>query len=385
MHLTARQWVRLAFLSALLCGLSAWASDSAFVPTDDNQVLEHVGHVTRPRPATRDLSAAVAYASQAIKQGNEEGDPRYFGYAQSALDPWWNLAQPPPTVRLLRATIRQWLHQFDAARTDLDALIAADGTGVMQAHLTRATLLLVQGDPAAARHDCVTLIGHVETLIAATCIASVNSRLGHLPAVQAALDVAIQQTPGPSPAALRWALTESADIAERRGQFDRAEAAYRRALDVMQGEGSRDPYLLAAYADFLLDRQRPADVVPLMAGLERIDNLLLRLTLAEAALGASDATWKAKAANHESELERRFAETRQRGDGVHQREEAMYLLKLRHRPAEALAVARDNWQHQRELIDARLLIQCAIADSQPAAATAVRDWAQRTGIEDVRL
>lgn len=386
MHVKLGFTARLALLGAwLLLALPAIAGDAAFVPADDNVILEHVGHVRRPEPAQRDLPSALAFADQAIQQGNEEGDPRFFGYAQSALGPWWNMPEPPPTVRLLRATIRQWLHQFDAARGDLDAVIAADGVGVMQAHLTRATLVLVQGDPAAARHDCVALIGHVETLIAATCIASVNSRLGHLAVVQASLDTAIAQTPGSSPAARRWALTEAADIAQRLGQAERAQAAYRQALDVMQREQHRDPYLLAAYADFLLDERRPAEVIPLLAGLERIDNLLLRLALAEDALGTSDPAFREKAAGHATELERRFAETRQRGDGVHQREEAMFLLKLRHRPADALSVARDNWQHQRELIDARLLIECAAADGQPAAALPARDWAQRTGIQDARL
>jgi tetratricopeptide (TPR) repeat protein len=288
-------------------------------------------------------------------------------------------------VRLLRASILQWLHQFDAARADLDALIAADGADVMQAHLIRATVMLVQGDPASARHDCVALINHVETLIAATCIASVNSRLGPLGTVRQALEAAVAQTPQASLVAKRWALTELADMEIRLRQPDRAEKYFLDALALSQQEGARDTYLLAAYADFLLDAHRPQQVITLLQGLDRIDNLFLRQALAEQQLAATDPSFGALANRDTIELARRFAETRERGDGVHQREEAMLQLSLQHDPQRALETATVNWQRQRELIDARLLLDCASAAGRPAAADTVRQWAKRTGLQDARL
>jgi hypothetical protein len=385
------------FVLLALFSLAARAVTSEpYVPADDAVILEKVVQTRIGSDAFRrlqhavaqnpnDLSIVLIYAKAAIQLGNEESDPRYFGYAQSALAPWWKASAPPVEVLQMRADILQWQHQFEAAERDLDSIIAADSRGVNQAHLTRATVELVQGRPDVARHDCVTLIDHVETLIAATCIASVNSLTGDPATIEKALGTAIDQTPAASNDALLWAWTEMAEIDERVNRTDAAEAAFQNALAVMRKNGHRDPYLLAAYADFLLDRRRPAEVLTLLEGLSRMDNLLLRLALAEDALSRGDDTMRALAHEHSEDLQRRFDETRQRGDSVHQREEAIYLLELRHAPAQALQVAKENWQRQRELIDARVLLEAAKAAGKPEAAAEVRAWMGRYHVQDARL
>jgi tetratricopeptide (TPR) repeat protein len=389
--------VSTGFVLLALFSLAAGAVTSEpYTPGDDTVILERVAqtrigsdtfrrlqHAVAQNP--NDLSIVLTYAKAAIQLGNEESDPRYFGYAQSALTPWWKASAPPIEVLQMRADILQWQHRFEAAERDLDSIIAADSRGVNQAHLTRATVELVQGRPDVARHDCVTLIDHVETLIAATCIASVNSLTGDPATIEKALGTAIAQTPGASNDALLWAWTEMAEIDERVNRTDAAEAAFQNALAVMRKNGHRDPYLLAAYADFLLDRRRPAEVLSLLNGLSRMDNLLLRLALAEDALGRSDDTMRALAHEHSEDLQRRFDETRQRGDSVHQREEAIYLLELRHAPDQALQVAMQNWQRQRELIDARVLLEAAKAAGKPEAADDVRAWMGRYHVQDARL
>ena len=388
--------VQLPFL-LLLAGPLWAASNIPFTPVRDDVVLEHVTRSTAldqefrglQRLAQSDpqsLNAAVAFARAAISRGDEEGDPRYFGYAQTALGAWWDLPRPPAQVLLLRATIFQWQHQFERALGDLDSVIAADGAAVNQAHLTRATINLVQGNAAAARHDCVALINHVETLIAATCIASASALGTHAADAEHAVRIAIERATDASDPALIWAWTEVAQIDEQLGDSETAGQAYAKALGAMQRRGHRDPFLLAAYADFLLDRGRAAEVVPLLKDQSRLDNLLLRLALAEAQLGGrGDALMQAAADGHANELQRRFEETRQRGDFVHQREEAIYLLKLRHSADLALRAAQENWQQQRELIDARILWNAAEAAHDRGAGQSVQDWLQRSGIADVRL
>jgi tetratricopeptide (TPR) repeat protein len=386
-----------ALLLLLIAAPILAASNTPFTPSRDNMVLEHVARSSAVTEAFRrlqqaahaepnSLPPALAFSRAAIALGNEEGDPRYFGYAQSALAPWWDALKSPSEVLLLKATILQWQHQFDRASEGLAAVIAADGAGVSQAHLTRATLELVQGDPAAARHDCVALIDHVETLIAATCIASANALTGRAATIETSLRNAISQSRDASPEALLWAWTEVAEIADRLGESEAAGGAYANALAIMQKRGHRDPYLLAAYADYLLDRGKEAEVVQLLGDLSRLDNLLLRLALAENALGQrGDAAMRAKSLEHGNDLQRRFDETRQRGDFVHQREEAIYLLKLRHAPEQALAAAEENWRRQRELIDARVLLESASAAHDTRAEGEVAEWLHRLGIEDVRL
>src|SRR3546814_15165941 len=81
----------------------------------------------------------------------------------------------------------------------------------------------------------------------------------------------------------------------------------------------------------------------------------------------------------------RLSATRTGGEAKHRREEARYLLELRHEPAAALKLAIANWSVQREPLDARIFLECAVAAKDPAAAQPVRDWMTQTGIEDPRL
>ena len=111
----------------------------------------------------------------------------------------------------------------------------------------------------------------------------------------------------------------------------------------------------------------------------RIDPLLLRLALAEQSLGASDLP------SHIADLAERFAEARMRGDTVHQREEARFSLYLLKQPREALRLAQANWAVQRELWDARLLLEAALAADEPSAATPVLDWLAASHLEDRHL
>jgi hypothetical protein len=51
----------------------------------------------------------------------------------------------------------------------------------------------------------------------------------------------------------------------------------------------------------------------------------------------------------------------------------------------ALAIARANWDVQKELADARILVQAAVQADKPGAAAPVVAWARANGIEDARL
>ncbi len=158
-----------------------------------------------------------------------------------------------------------------------------------------------------------------------------------------------------------------------------AERHFKAALDQLAAADQRDPYLLTAWADFLIAHGRAAEAVGLLGDFTRVDNLLLRLALAESAVG------DAQLEEHMRLLQARFDETRQRGDTVHLREETMFELRLRKNAKRALELATQNWKTQREPADARLLLQSAQASGQPDAAQPVLDWMQATGIEDPEL
>ena len=169
-----------------------------------------------------------------------------------------------------------------------------------------------------------------------------------------------------------WALTVLAETDARLGDSQAAERHFRQALSL----GLRDCYLLGAYADFLLDADRPSEVRVLLQDEARIDPLLLRLALAEQAMGAPTLQ------SHIADLSERFAANRRRGDTSHQREEARFALSLLKDPQEALLLAQANWAQQREPWDARVLLAAALAAEKPETARPVLDWLATSHLED---
>ena len=145
--------------------------------------------------------------------------------------------------------------------------------------------------------------------------------------------------------------TALAEIAARMGRMAEAERHFQEALAL----GQRDVYLLAAYADWLLDQDRPGEVVALLKDQIPADGLLLRLALAEQRLGSEAFP------GHLASLRARFAAARMRGDTLHQGEEARFTLHLLNDAREALRLAQANWSVQREPRDGRVLLEAAIA------------------------
>lgn len=378
------------FSLGLVFSLNAYAAP--YVPLSDAEVLAQVPTRLDPEAralaglrqqlskAPQNLDAAVAYAEEALKIGHARSDPRYYGYAEAALGPWWALNDAPQRVLVLRATIHQFFHAFDSARTDLDRALARN-PGDSQARLIRATVLQVQGYPDKALADCGQLGQQVAVLISTACASSASSLMGRAKRADALLGFVLDQSKPDATDSKLWAETLRAEIAERLGRTTDAQAAYQRALATMDALGVNDAYLLAAWADFSIKQGQSSVVIDRLKGLADVDNLLLRLTLAEHATGKHDESF----AQHKNMLEARFAAARQRGDAVHLREESIYQLHLNSDPSTALGLAQKNWKTQREPIDALILLEAAQATHQADAALLVKEWMRETQIEDERL
>jgi Tfp pilus assembly protein PilF len=380
-------WFRVASLALLVHLGMGSASAEPMIPTNDDTILEHLPgagdkaartarglrSLLAHAPGQIDLALRVAHDEMAL--GRAEGDPRYYGRAESALEPWLHLPDPPAPVRLARATLLQNRHDFDGALVDLDALIAADPKNA-QALLIRATVRQVRGEYQGAAADCRALSDLAQPPVTRVCLAAIDGLTGH---AEAALDqlksatLALRENSEPDLAL--WSLTIAGEIAARLDRPAAAEAAFRDARAL----GRRDVYLLGAYADFLLDQGRPAEVVDLLKTEVRVDPLLLRLAMAERLTGAPEAD------AHVADLGRRFDTARLRGDTIHQREEARFQLALMHRPDAALALARANWGVQREPADARIFLEAAEAAGRPEAASPVLAWYGANHIEDTRI
>jgi len=387
----SRSWRGRALATALCVPISLAATFAAsakpYRPQSDQQVLERLpartadpgmrelNELRRALQADpRNLDVAVGLARRYYDMAAAQGDPRYIGYAQAAMAPWWDQANPPVQARVMRAVILQFGHQFDLALADLDAALRQD-PGQGEAWAWRAAISMVQARYPQAREACGHVALAASPLIGTSCEAYVDSVTGKAAAAAAAIRSALRRNPQASHGERLWALTRLAEIEARRGKPAQAEEAYRAALAL----GLDDDYLFAAYADFLLDHQRPREVLELLKGRTRSDVLLLRLALAAKALNAPTlAGW-------EQDLAARFDAARLRGDKLHQKEEARFDLGVRGHSEQALALARENYALQKEPADARALLEAALAARQPAAAQPVLKWMAESGIESVTL
>ncbi|MEO5699909.1 MAG: tetratricopeptide repeat protein [Casimicrobiaceae bacterium] len=362
-----------------------------YKPVADDVVLERLPERTDPSLAElkrlrralaqrpNDTTIAMRVAQRSIEAARESGDPRRLGQAQAALAPWWGAADAPLPIVVLRATIKQSLHDFDAALADL-ALVLKKEPGNAQARLTRASVLTVIGRYADASADCAALARVAPPLVVTACNAQPRSVNGEASDAYAALAAALQR-PDNSTAIVEWALTLAAEIAARRGDHVAAENHFRRALAL----DPRDAYLLAAYADFLLDRGRPREAAAVATTAIANDNLLLRVAIAEARLADPTPDEQRRAETHRADLAARFAALRARGDIVHRREEAMYALHLERDARRALDLARANWQVQKEPADLRILAEAARAARDRASVDVVEAWIRQHRLEDAAL
>ena len=370
-----------------LVSLALGVQAAPYVPKDDSVVLEHLP--VRPSdPVARELrqlraelaanprdrAIAVRLAERYFALANSEGDPRYVGYAEAALKPWWDLAKPPLDALVMRAVLKQYSHDFSGAMVDLVAGTREDPENA-RAWSWRAAIDMVQANYDQARKDCAALKGIETELFAVGCMAYLDGTTGKAAGAYRALSEAFARSGETSPEIKVWVLTRLAEMSLRLGNVKQAEEHFRAAYF----EPINDQFLLGAYSDFLLDQGRPDEVIPLLVDWFRSDILLLRLAMAEKALKSP------KAAEHIEALRSRFDAAALRGDKLHQQEEARFNLVLLGNKEKALALAQENWTLQREPRDARILLEAALAMKDPAAAQGALDWLERSGHEDPYL
>ena len=135
---------------------------------------------------------------------------------------------------------------------------------------------------------------------------------------------------------------------------------------------------MGAYADFLLDAERPEEAARLTGPLRRIDALALRHAIARVRS-------QQDAADEIAALSAGFAAAHLRGEDVHLREEARFALEIERDFPRALGLAQRNWAVQHEPADARLLIAAAEAAGRPQDAAPAREWLRASKLEDARI
>ncbi len=380
------------------------------VPVDDAEVLVRLNpslsradaaEIRRLRasrqPTGQTQDESLTLVRQLIQLARNEADPRFLHQAQSLLKPWLSqdttqpntrIADGPtaliaearvvraPEVLLLQATIRQSLHDFDGALSDLDEVLRVDPQHG-PAWLTRAVIQTVTGDYAAARESCLQAMRFADPLAAATATAALGGALGRSDSAYATLARALESEglvdPSTTPERKEiraWAWVTLGELAERRDLPELALEHYESALAL----APRNPSTLAAQADVLLELNRPAAVIDSLNGFQHIDALLLRLAEATAQRASEDSVQAPELGRLTGQLRARFEAGRLRGESLHLREEARFELRLNGNPERALELARLNWETQREWADTRLLIEAAQAAGDQQLVRDTRDF-----------
>ena len=382
-----------ATLVTSLCAalLAHTAQAAPFTPKSDAEVVERLpGRASDPsirrveslrkQLAARpdDPALRIEIARRYFDMAMAQGDPRYVGYASAALAPLEKSAPDNPGYPMALGLIQQFSHNFEGALANLNTAARLNPLSP-EPLLWRAAIFMVQARYAEATQECTRLAPLVATtqpLLGTGCLTYVQATTGQLaPAFQTlstAVDAQAATLAKTAPELLLWQDTRLAEMATRLARFDTAEAYYKSALQL----GVTDQFLLGAYADFLLARQRPAEVITLLADWERSDILLLRLALAGKAAGDK------RAVGWATQLRDRFNAAALRGDRLHEQEAARFELDIENNPAKALSLASANYAVQKEPRDAEILLRAALGARQPKAAQPALDWMASSGYQD---
>jgi tetratricopeptide (TPR) repeat protein len=213
----------------------------------------------------------------------------------------------------------------------------------------------------------------VEPRLAALCTESIRGLRGHLESAYSSLTQV--STQGWLNSEKSWLYSELGEMAVRLGRDEEAERWFQQDLRL----SPTDFYVRAAYADLMLQQGRPSEALALLAGEESFEPLLLRIAIAQKqlhdpALGQSSARLRAA-----------FAAEMQRGEAVHRREQARFLLEVLDQPKLSLAAALENWTVQHEPDDVLVLMHAANAAGDPGAAAPAANFVRAQGQSDVRV
>lgn len=376
-----------AWVSTIVLLGGAPLAAAPYTPQDDSEVLTTLPQsllaerdeldTLRRQLATAPDNAnlATTVAARYIRIGDREGDPRFYGYAQAALGPWWQDDHAPPTVLGLRAKLKEKDHQYQAALDDL-ALLLRQQPQDAQALIEVVNLHRVLGQYDEARQVIQRVRGMDQPLTLLLCEIPLRALTGQAPqayeATEQTLPVAQEKFPGVLP----WLRITQADIARALGRHQAAEDHFAQALE----QTPNDPTLLRAYGDFLLQQQRPDQALQLLRD-HTADNGILLL----AAIAAKQSGEAQLADQWTDQLQDRFEEIRLRGGTPHGRFESRYALELREDPPRALGIALENWDRQKEMQDARAVLAAALAAGQPDRASPVLEFLQRHATQDAEL
>lgn len=377
---------------AALCAVSIGTAAAAPVtPMSDDEIVEvlpvtggYAAEQKRLRRALaqspKDAATALALSRTTLARARHDGDARLAGQALAALAAWGGDANAPVEIRLQRATLRQYLHEFDTAAAELEGLLLIAPRHA-QALLTLATVYRVQARYDASDAQCSRLTEAGQPLYARACLAENRGLRGlgnDWAEARREFDALLAAQPG-NAFWTQWIRTSYGELEARAGRPVQAIAQLRAAL-----QAADETYTRLALADVLIDERRWAEARDLLGSAPiatESEAVLLRRAIVARALASDDAETLRRT------MAERYAQSALRPEAasLHARERSRFALEVEGDATRALAYARANLQSQREAVDFVVMDRAARAAGDAPARREVATLAAQVGLRDLRL
>jgi tetratricopeptide (TPR) repeat protein len=317
------------------------------------------------RDDKRNVRLVTELATLYVQRARETREARYFSRAEALIQPWIASSTAPAALLNVQADLLQNRHEFDAARRVLDLAVRQEPRNA-GSRLLRATVNIVQGRFDEARPDCLSLLALGESSAGTTCLAQVLGGTGRSAEAEKLLRARALDA---------WGLGVLADLATRRGNTGDAERYLRKALTLEPANEA----IRSALCDLLIERRVYAEALALLDQPNVSYGLLVCKARVHSLLNdPALSLTRAELREFETLGERR-------GDVPHAREQALFALDVERDAQRALALARRNFETQRETIDVRLLARAALASRDRTALAELHQWLRATRFEDRSL
>lgn len=360
--------MRLTLLLIAWVGASV-AKAGPYQPLLDNEIIETLpnGFSSLRAQMKSPLQNPLAIAREHIRFGQSFLEPRYVQSARTIVQP----ATASLEKELLLGIIEQYLHDFPTAVSHFRAALQIDPEN-LEAIVQLGMIHTVKGELASARElfsRHPKLLGTEEGFV---CLCIISSLSGDLQPSYRLLESAVGRNKF-TPEKAAWVNASLAEMAIRLGDMPAARGWLERAL-LAQPDSLA---ILAQWFDFCLATKDYASVAahPFFARITAPLSLRLRQAIALEKLGQLSPGDPLRA-----ELEAWLFN----GEERHAREQARFLLELKHDYESGLKIALRNFQVQREPADVLLILEAANGTGRVGDLKDVLLWMRQTKLEDSR-
>lgn len=343
---------------------------TAFVPENPEETL-----LEREYPIVhhtyQSIELAVEQAQSYLTFARQQFDPAYYEYAKSALRPWWNTASTDE-FRLLRATINQHDHLFSEALDDLDSILKSQPQHV-QARLLRFSVHMAMGNLASAQSDCRKLTLLTDPTLVMICLAQVNGLRGKADIMEGKL---LDLLPGSKldVEKLQELLVTLGELNLIKGNLKRAELYARQTLQL----NPRNRYAMDILLQALIGLQDFKSLLTFTGDRPELEMRILNAFAQMQLFQFVNERVRSDLVLEINQLQRSMSKHSAKAP-------ALYYLYIERDPVNALLYALDNWNQQKTVGDATLLLQADRLSVPSQATSKVRQWILDNNIQHTGL